>query len=102
MPGKKKSAPSSSSLLSTALKDLEVQIKSLKKDKASFQADLKRISNALDVDRDLERALQEKIGGLVEKEASLNERRKKIQSQIDQVSDKINKVSRIKSEMSDV
>lgn len=94
--------PSSSSILSTALKDLDVQIKSLKRDKLRLQTDLKKISSAIDVDRDLEKQFEEKIARLLEKEATLNQKKKKAQLSIDQVSDKLNKVSKIKSEMSDL
>ena len=93
---------SSSSLLSTAIKDLEVQMSALKRDKTQFQGELKKTSSAIDVDRELEKALQEKIARLLEKEARLNEKKKKLTTQIDQVSDKLNKVAKIKSEMSDI
>lgn len=94
--------PSSSSLLSTAIKDLEVQMGALKRDKTQMQGDLKKTSSAIDVDRELEKSLQEKIARLIEKEAKLNEKKKKLTTQIDQVSDKLNKVAKIKSEMSDI
>ena len=95
-------APSSSSLLATAIKDLEVQMGALKRDKTQFQGELKKTSSAIDVDRDLEKSLQERIARLLAKEARLNEKKKKLVTQIDQVSDKLNKVSKIKSEMSDI
>lgn len=95
-------SPSQSSLLSTAIKDLDTQIQALKKSKNSLQNDLKRVSSSIDVDRELEKQLEEKIARLMEKEAKLSEKKKKISTQIDQVSDKLNKVSKIKSEMADL
>ena len=94
--------PSSSFLLSTALKDLEIQIKALKRDRDKLRNDLKRVSSAIDVDRGLEKELEQKIASLVEKEARLSEKRKKITTDIDFVSERLGKVSKIKSEMADV
>lgn len=102
MKSKKGALPSSSSLLSTAIKDLDTQLKALKRDKAQLQADIKRVSSAIDVDRELEKELEEKIASLVQKEAKLNDKKKKISGDLDRVSERIGKVSKIRSEMSDI
>ncbi|MEK6858336.1 MAG: hypothetical protein AABX53_00285 [Nanoarchaeota archaeon] len=99
---KKGVLPSSSSLLATAFKDLEVQIKALKRDKNRLQDELKQVSMAIDVDRELERELEQKIASLMEKEAKLGEKKKKLSTDIDRVSERLGKVSKIKSEMADV
>lgn len=102
MKSKKGALPSSSSLLSTAIKDLDTQLRALKRDKAQLQASLKKVSNSIEVDHSLEKELQEKIASLIQKEAKLTEKKKKIGSDLDRVSERIGKVSKIRSEMSDL
>lgn len=101
-PKKAGAFPSSSSLLSTAIKDLDTQLKALKRDRTNLQSDLNKVSNAIEVDHTLEKELQEKIASLMEKEAKLTERKKRIAGDLDKVSDRIGKVSKIRSEMSDL
>lgn len=90
------------SALSGAIKDLEVEIKKLGREKNELKKNLSNISSAINVDREKEKELQQKIAKLIEKEAKLNQRKKNLQAKIDSVSDKINKISKIKSEMGDI
>lgn len=88
--------------LSGAIKDLGSEIRSLSKERIVLKANLKSVSSSLDGDHDKERELQKKIARLIEKEASLNKKKKTLQAEVDRVSDKVNKISKIKSEMSDI
>lgn len=90
------------SVLSSAIKDLESEIRKLNKDKSNFQKSLSDTSSAIDVDRDRERELQQKIAKLIDKEAKLNQKKKNLETKIEKLSDKIGKISKIKSEMADI
>ena len=90
------------SALSGAISDLGEEIKKALKEKAALKKTLETVTGAMTVDRTKEKELQEKIARLIEKEASLNARKKKLESDIDRVSEKINKVSKIKAEMKDI
>ena len=63
---------------------------------------LSETGSEIDSDRTKGKELQERIARLAEQEAHLNEKKKKLQSSLDSVSDKMNKISKIKSEMSDL
>jgi len=91
-----------SSALSGAIKDLNEEIQKASKEKSTLKKNLENISTAINVDRSKEKELQEKIAKLIQREASLNERKKKLESDIDRLSEKINKVSKIKAEMKDI
>ena len=97
-----KSSLDKHSALSGAIKDLEVEIRKLGREKSDLNKNLSVVSSAIDVDRDKEKELQQKIAMLIEKEAKLSHRKKNLQAKIDSVSDKINKISKIKSEMADI
>lgn len=90
------------SALSGAIKDLEVEIKKLGRERGALKQSLGETGSAIEVDREKEKQLQEKIAKLIEREAGLNQKRKIIQSKVDKVSDKLNKITKIKSEMSDI
>ncbi len=92
----------SKSVLSAAIRDLNVEISNLNGEKAGMQKQLKEISSDMDVDRVKERELQEKIAKLIEREAKLNQEKKNLEVKIDKIADKIGKISKIKSEMSDL
>ena len=62
----------------------------------------KGVLGSIGGDRKKERELQQRIARLIEKEAKLNQRKKLLQTKIDRVSDKMNKISKIRSEMSDL
>ncbi len=99
---KKKAAHSNHSLLTNAIQDLYAQIKLLQKEKESFKGLLRKVSSAIDVDRDQEKKLQQKLATLLDEEASLNSKKRSIKDKIEAVTEKLNKVYRIKSEMSDL
>jgi len=89
-------------VLSAAIRDLNVEISNLNREKAGMQKQLKEISSDMDVDRGKERELQEKIAKLIEREAKLNQEKKNLEVKIDKIADKIGKISKIKSEMSEL
>ncbi len=88
--------------LSSAIKDLEFEVKKLGSEKSEFKTALSRVSSSLDSSHNLERDLQRKIARIIEKEAKLNKKRKVLGTKIDGISDKLNKISKIRSEMSDI
>ena len=98
----KKGGKVGNSALSSAIKDLEREIRELTQQKSSLHSSLKKVSSSMDVDRSEEKKLQQKIAKLVEKEASLGQKKKKIEAKIDSISDKVGKISKIRSEMSDL
>ena len=101
----KKSASKKSngnSALGAAIKDLQSEINSLTKERSSLKRSLDDTSSAINVDRDMEKKLQQRIALLLEKETNLNHKKKLLQTKIDSVSDKMGKISKIRSEMSDI
>jgi len=88
--------------LSSALKDLEFEMRKLNSEKSDFKDALSRVSSSLNANHNLERDLQKKIARIIEKEAKLNRKRKALTSRIDKISDQLSKISKIKSEMSDI
>ncbi len=105
---KRRGAKKSSSMrpakspLSGAMRDLELEIGKLSREKSELKSQIQSTGSAIDVDREKEKELQNKIAALIEKEAQLNQRKKNLQTKIDRVADKMNKVSKIKSEMADI
>jgi len=100
--GVSRSSKISTAPLSSAIKDLNSEVKKLSSEKSSLRDALKSVSFSLDGNRNLERELQKKIARLIEKEAKLNKKRKVLGMKIDGISDKLNKISKIRSEMSDL
>src|SRR3989344_1454827 len=104
--GKKvKTKPSASprfSAFSEAIHDLDIELRALSKQKEAMHRSLSETGSEIDSDRTKGKELQERIARLAEQEAHLNEKKKKLQSSLDSVSDKMNKISKIKSEMSDL
>ena len=88
--------------LSGAIRDLQSEISSLGREKSELKNAIQRASSGIDLDREQEKSLQQKIARLIEKEAKLNHKKKNLQTKIDRVSDKMNKISKIRSEMSDI
>ena len=93
---------SSRRILSSAVRDLEIEISKLSNEKDVLRRELKKVSSSMDVDRDVEKELQKKIAGLVEKEVKLNQKKKILEMKIEGVSDKISKITKIKSEMTEI
>jgi phage shock protein A len=90
------------SVLSGAIKDLENEIKSLGKDKASIRKSIDKLSLGISESRKKELLLQKSLATIHEKEAKLIERKKSLESKSDKVSDKLGKMSKIRSEMKDI
>ena len=88
--------------LSGALKDIEFELKSLGQKKTGLRKLLGGLDFAIGSDRTKQKELEERIARLIEKEAQLTERKKRMQSELDRVADKIGKISKIKSEMSNI
>jgi len=90
------------SALSGAIRDLEIEIKRLSKEKSGLKRNLTSVSSAINVDRQMEKELQQKVARLIEREANLNQRRKNLQVKIDRAADKMSKITKIRSEMADI
>jgi chromosome segregation ATPase len=99
---KKVSKKGKDPVLGSAIRDLDAEINVLSRQKSSIKGDLERVSSAVNIDRNVEKQLQEKIARLSEREAQLSGKKKKLQTNLDSISDKMNKVSKIKSEMADL
>ncbi len=100
--GRKSTKKISSGAFSGALRDINVEIKTLNHQKSKLKKFLINLNTSIDSEREREKVLQEKIAALIAKEAQLNERKKKLQTQIDDLADRMGKVSKIKSEMSSI
>jgi chromosome segregation ATPase len=90
------------SALSGAIKDLNLELKNLSRQKSDLKRSLGGANVSIDSDRRKEQQLQQQIARLIEKEARINKRKKGLQTKIDKVSDQMNKISKIRSEMGDI
>ena len=88
--------------LKKAIKDLDSQIKILQKDKIALRKTLEKVSYNIEKDRKLANIYQTKLDRIVGKETKLNEKKKAIQYKLANISEKISKISNIKSEMTNV
>lgn len=98
----KKAVNPKKSALSDAIKDLESEMSTLFREKSDLKKNLDSVTSSINVDRNKEKELQEKIAALLEKEAKLSQKKKNLQGSLDKVADKLNKISKIKSEMADI
>lgn len=99
---KRVSTSGKKSSLSSAIRELESEIKNLNREKSDLKRDSRKTAGSLQSSRNQERALQQKIAQIIEKQARLNQRKKNLQVKIDRDADKINKISKIKAEISDI
>ena len=90
------------SALSEAIKDLEWEIGKLRKQKTGLKRTLHDVASAIDVDREKVTELQHKVVKLVEREANLIQKKKSLQVRIDKVSERAERISKIRNEMSEV
>ena len=90
------------SLLQEAILDIDRELSRLSKEKGSLKRQISGIDMSVETARSLEKKLQERIAKLLEKEAALTEKKKKTQTKTDRLSDKLSKIQKIKSEMSDI
>ena len=88
--------------LSSAIKDLDDEIKNSVKERTGLKKEFGDITSAIEVDHQKEKELQEKIAALIDIEAKLKQKKKNLQEKMDKVSDKMSKISKIKSEMADI
>ena len=88
--------------LSGVILDLQLEIKNLSKERSGMKKSLMDVTSSIEVDHDLENELRQKIANLVEKEAKLLKKKKKLEVDFDSASDKLNKISKISSEMKDI
>ena len=90
------------SVLSEAIKEIEVELNRLKREKGSLKQSFDKVSSDIDVERQREKEYEQKVGELIEKEAGLKKKKSEIESKIDRVNDKMGKMSKIKSEMREI
>lgn len=99
---KGKSAKPNKSALSSALSDLDSEMKRLSQERMEMQTMMRKAARDIDSDQESQKNLQKKIAILAEKEARLVEKKKSLQMKSDALTDKMGKISKIKSEMSDI
>ena len=90
------------SILSKVIKDLEAEIISLNKERDTLKKSLEKTTLDISDNKQKELALQKVLANLEEKEAKLLEHKKELQSESNMVSDKLGKMSKIKSEMKNI
>lgn len=90
------------SALSGVIKDLESQITILTKERDSLKKSLGKANSNISETRQKELALQKLLANIEEKEAKLQEHKKNLQTRSDKVSDKLSKMSKVRSEMKDI
>jgi len=82
--------------------DLNMAIQKLNQEKVKARKELNKVDDTIKYDHNTERELQLRIAKIVEEEAKLSQKRKKIEAKIDQVSTKLRKIAKVKSEMEEI
>ncbi len=90
---------SSKEFLSSALKEIEQQLGALKGDKKKLERELYLMALDVNDTQNEENLLRDKISKLVQKEAHLNTKKTKSESELESLQEKINKVTKINTEM---
>jgi len=90
------------SLLKEAIADIDKELERLNKEKISLKKQLDGIDVGVESARELERKLQEKLSQLLREETKLYEHKRNTQKEIGELSDKLGKIKKIKSEISEV
>jgi len=99
---RRRTTGSKGSAIAGAIRDLELEIRKLNKDKAELKRESNEAGSNLDLSRAQERALQGRIARIIESQARLNQKRKSLQTRIDKDAEKVSKIVKIKSEISDI
>ena len=89
-------------MLKEALADLSNEISNINKNKKMLNDQIKNADKSLESFRKFETKLQQKIANLLEREALLKERKKKISLDEERLTDKLSKIQRIKSELDEI
>ena len=90
------------SMIREALTDLSKEISNINKQKRKLNDQMKSGDKTLDTYREFEKQLQQRIAKLMEREAFLREKRKKISLKEEILTDKLSKVEKIKSELNQI
>lgn len=89
-------------MVKEAILDLENELKSLSKKKATLKRELEGIDMSVVNARQTEQKLQGRISQLIKKEAELKERKGGLESKEDALADKLSKIKKIKSDLSQI
>lgn len=98
--GRKKKG--SSKLLKEAISDVNKEIRVLGTEKTSLKREFTDVETKIEGAQGREKKLQECVGKLIEKEASLKKKEKDTQEEIEKIENKLGKMKKIKSEMVDL
>ncbi|MFH1663902.1 MAG: hypothetical protein ABH986_03790 [archaeon] len=85
--------------LSSALREIEQQLEMLKSHKKQMERELYLLALDFNDTQNQENQLRDRISKLILKESQLNTHKTKVESEMKNVEEKINKVTRIDSEM---
>ena len=101
---KKKAAESASKkgLLKEAIEDINREINNINKEKKQLNDQIKDADKNLENYRQFEKELQQRIAKLLEREAFLKDKKKRVAVDEDRLSDRLSKVRKIRSELDDV
>ena len=90
------------SALSGAMKDIDSEMSSLNRQKSSLKSSIVKTSTNISDNHKKESMLQRLIAKLTGRDAQLVHKKKDMESKSDKITDKIGKMSKIKSEMKDI
>ncbi len=88
--------------LSGALKDIESEMSSLSRQKASLKKSVESTTLSISEERKKEIFLQQQLAKIAQHETELAQKKKTMQARSDKIADKMSKMSKIKSEMQDL
>ena len=89
-------------LLTAALNDIGVELRKLQKERNALELILKNTDETINLTKTKEIAIRNKLSRMIAKEAELDRRKEKMQQQIGQLKQKIEKVSKISRDLKEV
>ena len=89
-------------LLKEAIEDINREINNINKEKKQLNDQIKDADKNLENYRQFEKELQQRIAKLLEREAFLKDKKKRVAIDEDRLSDRLSKVRKIRSELDDV
>jgi len=89
-------------LLVAALKDIGIELRKLQKERNALELILKNTDETINLTKAKEIGIRNRLSRMIAKEAELDRRKDKVQQQINQLKQKIEKVSKISRDLKEV
>lgn len=102
LPEHREEGVSHKAILSSALQDLEKEMKQLLKDKKELKRNTDQIGTDMYLTQRDEKKLKKQLASLLDKESQLNSKKLQIQEKLEKLKFRMSKVSKIKDELKEL